>query len=1107
VNTEIKDSLLSSIPSAKKECIPRQVRNAVIRELIKLIGQVEILTFSSTMYQLKESLVTPEMKRFLKSKFSKIVNKVQDFVDMDYVICHFNILLDIFDPLTGGSITKIASKHQRRDYISDMASIILPSDDLYRVRFDWQGFLRFKRKKSLKRIVRAVVCNEIDHTHFSNLLHPFLQTIKEFYRHNVLKTSMGKAIFKEFKINPEFIYWVVSLRDSDFFEIFGEELKDPKPTKYEILKLCENINWHDEIRKYIIFSLIKEKDISMSEKYKIAGISYNSTQHYNKFVSNFLNPLVFDEKSLFRDIIFTKPSEKENIVEKKNKSVSTEVLISLVNILSQILHKYENNYPEPFLIREILHNDYEKPINIRLKYFKKKFGQIEYKKIKNDTVLKKLTQYRKDKKSLLAELEKLEQKNSTIPYEFLYQLLNMMIDIKDYILGGHLTEISKRYHHSTKYINRIAKLVLSNSQEVKKRFYNPNHKKELITVVTDNIINNIITENDFSTLIKPYMQVLMHKYRDCHHLDEDKSAFKRIFMDLPFAKWIKSLHKFQVENFFNGKGSKLTLKQILFSCTEVNKNNEIINFIVFAIMKYPLRLAEIARISGKSTGFVKHCAMILHRQKSPLTNELYLKDYNKRFPPGWEDIELPGLVKKEDFIPIYKPVSKEITPNILIFDDFEDNFKKVITTLHILKKPGFQEKCEQLYYKVLKQLDSGQRRYYAKILIPVIMSMQLKMEGRSINKNEFIEKTELTEKEFQNSFKLLLILFPSYRKRNKVLLINKKISDIQTYFKFGLDFIENSRQIMDLFWLYIQFAKEEVASGFVCVFCMIKMDIKSVPFSQVCKKLNISMGSLNNRIKKIFLHKLQVPEFKSIKNSSDVIKKVILEQSRKKIVDHFKKAKKLSNTCYDKLLSAHELVLDMQKLLKSTLYKSIPFFITSYGADQNSEEAIYVYSECIVKKELFLLVQDDSEYPVLRPWLILHEILSKENTERFQGRKRVFKAHCNEILNDPSFCQENKKFNIINTPDYSLRLRFLTRYIGIQKELTNTITKFINKCVNMGYPVNSTNIKEILASTYYLYLQIHDVDVQLDAVSSKFEISKQKLIKRKDELESYTYLF
>lgn len=407
----------------------------------------------------------------------------------------------------------------------------------------------------------------------------------------------------------------------------------------------------------------------------------------------------------------------------------------------------------------------------------------------------------------------------------------------------------------------------------------------MIAEIAQKIMKGIITENNFSNLTNPIVQQLIKKYRQLQKISQESSAFGVIFIDLAFAKWIKTLTKTQAEKYLKSKVDTVSIRTLLNVCSNINKNCEILKFIVFAILNYPYNLAEIAQMSGKSTSFIHDCALILNACGYPITNRLLLEDDKKRF-----------LLDLD-----------EITP----------------------------------------------------------------------------------------------------------------------------------------------------------------------------------------------------PERSSKHPSSDLINKSILDYINMNIISHFKNAREVCEKFHEKLVEIHNLVIPIQKLLKSMLFKSIPFFVKNYTSNLTSSEAMYVYSELLVKKELYMLNKNNPDYILLRPWLILHEIFSKENTERFQDRKGVYKTHCNEILNDLSFCQEQEKIDILYTPDYSLRLTFLIRYLGVKKKYSKTITEFIHKCVNMGYLVNSTNIKEILASSYYLYLQMCNVDVKLNAVSRKFEISEKTLIKRTEELEVY----
>lgn len=176
------------------------------------------------------------------------------------------------------------------------------------------------------------------------------------------------------------------------------------------------------------------------------------------FIDPFLNHNypVSNEDFGFRNVIFTGALENPSLKPVENIVLSHKERFKLLSDLLQFLHKYEDKYPEPFLLREILNNNYKNPLIMRIAYFQERPGEIDYNNIKNDSILKQLMGYLKEKKSMLNDLKEIEYKYNKTNYDFIVQLVNIIIDIKDYILGGHATDISNKYNQYMDYIKRIA---------------------------------------------------------------------------------------------------------------------------------------------------------------------------------------------------------------------------------------------------------------------------------------------------------------------------------------------------------------------------------------------------------------------------------------------------------------------------------------------------------------------------------------------------------------------------------------------------------------------------------------------------------------------------
>jgi hypothetical protein len=176
-----------------------------------------------------------------------------------------------------------------------------------------------------------------------------------------------------------------------------------------------------------------------------------------------------------------------------------------------------------------------------------------------------------------------------------------------------------------------------------------------------------------------------------------------------------------------------------------------------------------------------------------------------------------------------------------------------------------------LCQKSQNKLNSTQRKCF--VLVSVYMV--LKKNGINIRINEFLVHVGIEKKKFYDYYKKAVVLYPDYQKRNKKLIVLQKITDLKEQFKFSNEFTLVSERILQISWPYIQNGKEEVNIGIITIFSLIRMEIHTVNFNEITKFLGISMGNLNNRVKKLFIDTLGINEFNTLKGSSHVIKSAI----------------------------------------------------------------------------------------------------------------------------------------------------------------------------------------------------------------------------------------
>ena len=70
--------------------------------------------------------------------------------------------------------------------------------------------------------------------------------------------------------------------------------------------------------------------------------------------------------------------------------------------------------------------------------------------------------------------------------------------------------------------------------------------------------------------------------------------------------------------------------------------------------------------------------------------------------------------------------------------------------------------------------------------------------------NDFIAKINFDQKEFNEAYKRVILQYPDYQKRDKKLVIRRKIVNVRSHFNFDDEFLTNSEKILQYFWPFIK---------------------------------------------------------------------------------------------------------------------------------------------------------------------------------------------------------------------------------------------------------------------------------------------------------------
>jgi len=291
---------------------------------------------------------------------------------------------------------------------------------------------------------------------------------------------------------------------------------------------------------------------------------------------------------------------------------------SIVRDLIKIFNEFEKKYKAAFLLRDLIENVYQSAINQRIDEIKRDQTLISYEIFNDDGILTNLTKKKKDKDELFKKIRIVAENHYIFYFEFFLKLFKVILDICDFLKGGTIDEIANSHGFSPKYATSIAKIVFSgNSMNVqyKYRFFRHCDLKEIVLSIAENVKNNNVTKRSFANLKNSYIQELLmryHKVRESENLNSDSMV---VGLDLNFIERVSNLSDNKLKSIINSSVEKLTNTDLLVMCSEINKDQEILKYIVFSLMKTSISESIISMVSGKSEDFIQDCERLLYDEK------------------------------------------------------------------------------------------------------------------------------------------------------------------------------------------------------------------------------------------------------------------------------------------------------------------------------------------------------------------------------------------------------------------------------------------------------------------------------------------------------------
>ncbi len=187
----------------------------------------------------------------------------------------------------------------------------------------------------------------------------------------------------------------------------------------------------------------------------------------------------------------------------------------------------------------------------------------------------------------------------------------------------------------------------------------------------------------------------------------------------------------------------------------------------------------------------------------------------------------------------------------------------------ILAKRHYSEFC-RLYQTIWDQV----RSYYKKAgrLVPVILYMFFKIKCIKISPNKIIEVSNLTKRQFKIYFMEAVRYCPEYFSRDRTKMIQKLLLSVIVHFHFDNEFIQVSDSLLRKLWNRLINTTDSIIAGVVCILAMIKLDVNSVSYNAICKKLGIRMSSVFYQVKHNILSSETAQKFTGFNRSPNLLK-------------------------------------------------------------------------------------------------------------------------------------------------------------------------------------------------------------------------------------------
>ncbi|MHA1490440.1 MAG: hypothetical protein ACTSRI_12395 [Promethearchaeota archaeon] len=287
-----------------------------------------------------------------------------------------------------------------------------------------------------------------------------------------------------------------------------------------------------------------------------------------------------------------------------------------------------------------------------------------------------------------------------VDYETIKNHFFLILNIIDFIFGVSITKMKEKFHMTDSTINQMARMILGEQFNI--RFKNAYPDNDIIDLARD------VKEEDFKNFLNPQLQELFFHYREILKKNSPNNII-RISRD--FTLWLKHIDNIELNHILRKFNSISPKEELLIKCEMINKNSEVVKFIIYKILETEESSRQIAKKAGVSKTTVMKYKKLLKKEDNKINqekireivNDVLNNKINAYNFQNFVDLELQLYLK--EYIERNKNEKYLIRPihSFKIINDFKDWLVKkdanLIRKIILINKNNEILKC--VLYKML----------------------------------------------------------------------------------------------------------------------------------------------------------------------------------------------------------------------------------------------------------------------------------------------------------------------------------------------------------------------------------------------------------------------